>query len=80
MGGGGGGRREGDIAKTTSADWHLHTEIYDKYQNFLVSQCSSYSHLCQNVSWTRSCVGRNEMFYLTTHSTHLIYGYMASDI
>ena len=24
--------------------------------------------------------GRNEMFYLTTHSKHLIYGYMASDI
>ena len=27
------------------------------------------------------CVGRErEMFYLTTHSTHFIYGYMASDI
>ena len=24
--------------------------------------------------------GRNNIFYLTTHSTHLIYGYMASDI
>ena len=24
--------------------------------------------------------GRKEMFYLTTHSTHYIYGYMASDI
>ena len=24
--------------------------------------------------------GRNEIFYLTTHSTHFIYGYMASDI
>ena len=24
--------------------------------------------------------GRKEMFYLTTHSTHLIYGYMESDI
>ena len=23
---------------------------------------------------------RNKMFYLTTHSTHFIYGYMASDI
>ena len=30
-----------------------------------------------------SCIlltGRKEMFYLTTHSTHFIYGYMASDI
>ena len=25
-------------------------------------------------------VGRKEMFYLTTHSTHFIYGYMESDI
>ena len=24
--------------------------------------------------------GKEEMFYLTTHSTHFIYGYMASDI
>ena len=24
--------------------------------------------------------GRKDMFYLTMHSTHLIYGYMASDI
>ena len=25
-------------------------------------------------------LGEREMFYLTTHSTHFIYGYMASDI
>ena len=25
-------------------------------------------------------IGRNDVFYLTTHSTHFIYGYMASDI
>ena len=24
--------------------------------------------------------GRKEMFYVTTHSIHFIYGYMASDI
>ena len=24
--------------------------------------------------------GRKEMFYLTMHSTHFIYGYMASDV
>ena len=28
----------------------------------------------------QSCIHRKEMFYLTTHSTHFIYGYMASDI
>ena len=25
-------------------------------------------------------IGEREMFYLTTHSTHFIYGYMASDM
>ena len=32
-------------------------------------------------SGTGECVtGRKEVFYLTTHSTHFIYGYMASDM
>ena len=30
--------------------------------------------------WVMPKIGRKEMFYLTTHSTHFIYGYMASDI
>ena len=30
--------------------------------------------------WCGLREGRKEMFYLTTHSTHFIYGYMASDI
>ena len=29
---------------------------------------------------TGSGTGRKEVFYLMTHSTHFIYGYMASDI
>ena len=29
---------------------------------------------------SKTVPGRKEMFYLTTHSTHFIYGYMASDI
>ena len=29
---------------------------------------------------TGSMEGRKEMFYLTTHSTHFIYGYIASYI
>ena len=28
----------------------------------------------------RQMEGRKEIFYLTTHSTHFIYGYMVSDI
>ena len=35
-----------------------------------------YYEVCPRSRLTR---GRKEMFYLTTHSTHFIYGYMASD-
>ena len=36
--------------------------------------------LCLNQCRIRVLGRRMEMFYLTTHSTHFIYGYMASDI
>ena len=36
-------------------------------------------HILFTVIW-RQTYGRKEMFYLTMHSTHFIYGYMASDI
>ena len=38
-----------------------------------------WASLCPRIQWL---IGRREreMFYLTTHSTHFIYGYMASDI
>ena len=32
---------------------------------------------CESTGWNKE---GKEMFYLTTHSTHFIYGYMASDI
>ena len=47
---------------------------YGNQSQRVLSWCSSY-HL---VSPDKE--GRKEMFYLTTHSTHFIYGYMASDI
>ena len=35
----------------------------------------------QNIGYSLKLLERErEMFYLTTHSTHFIYGYMASDI
>ena len=37
---------------------------------------STYRHLISS----KYQEGRKEMFYLTTYSTHFIYGYMASDI
>ena len=43
-----------------------------------------YKSPCINHSWLpipdNFIQGRKEMFYLTTHSTHFIYSYMASDI
>ena len=36
----------------------------------------SFPHL----KWGKAWIREREMFYLTTHSTHFIYGYMASDI
>ena len=33
-----------------------------------------------SASCVNLCKGRKEVFYLMTHSTHFIYGYMASDI
>ena len=37
---------------------------------------------CSSVIYvfTIGSIGRKEMFYLATHSTHFIYGYMALDI
>ena len=37
-------------------------------------------HLATDGHQTFRSDGRKEMFYLTTHSTHFSYGYMASDI
>ena len=39
-----------------------------------------YMYICMYVCVCECIYGRKEMFYLTTHSTHFIYGYMASDI
>ena len=45
---------------------------------FSVSNHVVYTKRYHNQAWDKQ--GRKEMFYLTTHSTHFIYGYMASDI
>ena len=43
--------------------------------NFRTVWCGMLSTWTAFIGW-----GEREMFYLTTHSTHFIYGYMASDI
>ena len=47
--------------------------------NFSIKQCFE-SWAFTDFSRIFNIKGRKEMFYLTTHSTHSIYGYMASDI
>ena len=37
------------------------------------------SFLLHNVNWLNKKKGRMKMLYITTHSTHFIYGYMASE-
>ena len=53
--------------------------------NFYITKLNYQSNLCFTYTVTdHFCMTahqvRKEMFYLTTHSTHFIYGYMASDI
>ena len=47
-------------------------------ENIVFNTITSMPHITALV--TPVMEGRKEMFYLTTHSTHFIYGYMASDI
>ena len=55
-------------------------------RNLPRNRTSNYYHSfgcvsCRSVIIRKNNVdGRKEMFYLTTHSTHFIYGYMTSDI
>ena len=51
----------------------------NNYKPFLVIQYTTMSDHTIFI-WVTSKERRKEMFYLTTHSTHFIYGYMASDI
>ena len=53
--------------------------MVDPWSYFCSSQCSTTGETKAMVCTILS-VGRKEMFYLTTHSTHFIYGYMASGI
>ena len=52
--------------------------IYTQYDslNSLDTRLGMYYYYCMSVKWDYR---EREMFYLTTHSTHFIYGYMASD-
>ena len=52
------------------------TAVYVKINLCEISEVSKVVYFHR----TESMEGKKEMFYLTTHSTNFIYGYMASDI
>ena len=57
--------------------------IYVDIQFHFCTSVVNSLHLCSNHNNRVGGGGgerRKEMFYLMTHSTHFIYGYMASDI
>ena len=49
-------------------------------QTLTFAQACRRSKSCDCVRHSVYCGREREMFYLTTHSTHFIYGYIASDI
>ena len=51
-----------------SLSLYLNYSLFESVRNVNANEISRYS------------ARRKEMFYLTTHSTHFIYGYMASNI
>ena len=51
----------------------------DALNTFYLRLCGI-RHMVKDHSVRERKEGRKEMFYLTTHSTHFIYGYVASDI
>ena len=62
-------RRYFDQIEVSVVQWNLQSQTP-----------SSLTETLKASVWWVIWSGRKEMFYLTTHSTHFIYGYMASDI
>ena len=76
--------------------WVLQTDFSQLLNTIIWATCFQDEKLDKNVSEVHLCwnwhlicsllqclqlkKGRKEMFYLTTHSTHFIYGYVASNI
>ena len=66
--------------KRTPLTWIEHNPVGTRVQTLVMYELDIHN-LDQSDSTLRRIRGRErEMFNLTTHSTHFIYGYMASDI
>ena len=69
-----------EIGHPTAADEHPWRCQLDKGPASNAITLSTYGQYRLGGGRRYSVGSRGEMFYLTTHSTHFIYGYMASDI
>ena len=74
------------LVKAKSIFWSLFTKsllnsiklkanIVKLNLDYCIAQTSTRETIADNIL----DIGKKELFYLTTHSTHFIYGYMASD-
>ena len=68
-----------------NSKWFHHissTKYISPFSNKIIALHQNVANCQNNVSmFSSDNQGRKEeVFYLTTHSTHFIYGYMASDI
>ena len=68
----------GSVRQTWLSSRHRWQSLGMSYCRTRVNHVSQ--AMCRKIKKIMNKEGRQEMFYLTTHSTHFIYGYMASDI
>ena len=62
--------------------WEQITIVVDMINNKEMPTLSCFIYFIDNIDlkYNRNIEGRKDMFYLATHSTHFIHGYMASDV
>ena len=61
--------------------WYLRVWCIYPPTHFVTGTHLTYlDRVANTASWSILVRERKEVFYLTTHSTHFIYGYMTSDI
>ena len=65
-----------DWSITSCVEERCNEHQFKNYKNDMKYGCCSMFYY----TWSVKQEGRKEMFYLTTHSTHFSYGYMASDV
>ena len=60
--------------------WHLSARVSLHIRSFILQWQQTQVWPFKSMIYRHMIEGRKEIFYLTMHSTHFIYGYMVSDI